>query len=587
MDNNSNKPCGRGHHKRRKKNARARFDRRKNDERRRQQSNKENITVLQPSDIVPNSNLLLPRHWQKLSETQYCKVKEGSRGLGEVTASIILDSDCTWNVYVGGKKLPETCDVRARFRSSPLTYDKLTDMMKAIDNSVLCPGNPDEKFVSVCKDKGGIVRGARGNGDVVAYLDNSVVTDHSGKQYECTVRRVDCDMLCEKTTQHHLRCKSCQSFRSTLRSVVSRRSSKSDGHTSASSHTRYCDLTAAEKDERMKNLHRALKVSNQKVKRLQAKVDKLIANEAICLQDSDSADISHIMTEVSPVVEDTYPLNSPQRIFWDQQKHYNSLKDKRQMRWHPLVIRFALNLKYLSSTAYRAVQQNGMINLPSERTLSDYTHWAIPHTGVQLEFIEQFQSLLQEEVPSGQHQCALSMDEMKIKSGLVFNKNTGALSGFVDLGASNNDMEQAVSGCGDQDTSSVGQLAEQVFVFLARAVFKPSLSVPIAHYFSASLTGITYNYSARCNKMYCHLVFSIYIPTGEKIFPLAWEVIEALEMTFKSYHLPVMEQSPIDVFTQCVSSNSRRRKLRMFLTRPSTHSEKGRTFSFSVMLPIF
>ena len=82
-----------------------------------------------------------------------------------------------------------------------------------------------------------------------------------------------------------------------------------------------------------------------------------------------------------------------------------------------------------------------MIHLPSERTLSDYTHWATPHNGVQLEFIERFQSLLQQEVPSGQHHCALSMDEMKLKSGLVFNKNTGALSGVVDLGSCNRDME--------------------------------------------------------------------------------------------------------------------------------------------------
>ena len=223
------------------------------------------------------------------------------------------------------------------------------------------------------------------------------------------------------------------------------------------------------------------------MKRLQTKVDKLIANQSVRLQDNDAADISRIIAEVSPVVEDTFPLNSPQRIFWDQQKRFNSLKDKRQMRWHPLVIRFALNLKYLSGTAYRAVRQSGMINLPSERTLSDYTHWATPHSGVQLEFIEQFQCLLQEEVPCGQCQCALSMDEMKLKSGLVYNKHTGALSGFVDLGSSNRDMELAVSGCGDQDESSAGQLAEQVFVFLARAVFKPSLSVPIAHYFSASL----------------------------------------------------------------------------------------------------
>ena len=87
----------------------------------------------------------------------------------------------------------------------------------------------------------------------------------------------------------------------------------------------------------------------------------MIADKAVRLQDSDSADISHIVTEVSPIVEDTYPLNSPQRVFWDQQRRFNSLKDKRQMRWHPLVIQFTLNLKYLSGTAYRAVCQSGMI----------------------------------------------------------------------------------------------------------------------------------------------------------------------------------------------------------------------------------
>lgn len=157
------------------------------------------------------------------------------------------------------------------------------------------------------------------------------------------------------------------------------------------------------------------------------------------------------------------------------------------MKWHPLVIRFTLNLKYLSGFAYRAVRQSGMINLPSERMLSDYTHWATPHSGVQLEFIERFKSLLQDEV---QHHCALSMDEMKLKSGLVFNKNTGALAGFVDLGNCNCDIEQAVSGEGGQVESSAGQLAEQAFVFLARAVFKPSLSIPVTHYFSNSLKGI-------------------------------------------------------------------------------------------------
>ena len=81
------------------------------------------------------------------------------------------------------------------------------------------------------------------------------------------------------------------------------------------------------------------------------------------------------------------------------------------------------------------------------------------------------------------------MDEMKLKNGLVFNKHTGALSGFVDLGSVNRDIELAVGGDEEKEEGSTEQLAEQVFMFLARAVFKPSLSVPVAHYFSTNLKG--------------------------------------------------------------------------------------------------
>ena len=40
-------------------------------------------------------------------------------------------------------------------------------------------------------------------------------------------------------------------------------------------------------------------------------------------------------------------------------------------------------------------------------------------------------------------QCALSMDEMKIKSGLVFNQHTGCLVGFVDLGGVNHNIQRS------------------------------------------------------------------------------------------------------------------------------------------------
>lgn len=218
---------------------------------------------------------------------------------------------------------------------------------------------------------------------------------------------------------------------------------------------------------------------NTKVKRLEDKVTKLIEKEGVLLQADDAADMSTIVNKMQKKVEDSFPSGSPQRIFWEQQQLYNQSNDKRQMRWHPLVIRFALNLKYLSSSAYRAVHQSGIISLPSERTLADYTHWTSPHAGVQLEFIEQFLAILERDCSHRQHHCALSMDEMKIKSGLVFNKHTGSLRGFVDLGSANRDLEQAVSG-EEQDTNAT--LADQVFVFMARAVFNA-----ITHNASSSL----------------------------------------------------------------------------------------------------
>ena len=193
---------------------------------------------------------------------------------------------------------------------------------------------------------------------------------------------------------------------------------------------------------------------------------------------------------MSSKVQEKYPLDTPQRIFWDQQVHYNSLKNPKQMRWHPFMIRFALNMKYLSSSAYRAVRQSGVINLPSERTLADYTHWAAPHSGVQYEYIEEFKRQL-DDLPAGQRQYAcLSMDEMKIKSGLVFDKHHGTLVGFTDLGNVNRDIKTLVSGASEE--SEGRKLATHTFVFFVRAVFKPSLSLPVAHYSSICLKGMLY-----------------------------------------------------------------------------------------------
>lgn len=80
--------------------------------------------------------------------------------------------------------------------------------------------------------------------------------------------------------------------------------------------------------------------------------------------------------------------------------------------------------------------------------------------------------------------CALSMDEMKIKSGIAFDKHSGRIVGFIDLGEVNRDIELLVAG-----EEPGKKMAEQVLVFMIRSIFKPSLSLPVAHYFSCKLKG--------------------------------------------------------------------------------------------------
>ena len=81
-------------------------------------------------------------------------------------------------------------------------------------------------------------------------------------------------------------------------------------------------------------------------------------------------------------------------------------------------------------------------------------------------------SRLFNELPSGQQCCAL---QMKIKSGLVFEKHSGTLVGFTDLGSVNRDIEMLLHS--DSNESNEENLATHAFAFLARAVFKPCISI--------------------------------------------------------------------------------------------------------------
>ena len=101
-----------------------------------------------------------------------------------------------------------------------------------------------------------------------------------------------------------------------------------------------------------------------------------------------------------------------------------------------------------------------MLTLPSLRTLCDYKNAIHPTAGFNIEVIEELWKTT-ETLKSFQRFVALSFDEMKIQQNVVFDKYSGELIGYVDLG----DLEKNSSTFDNED-----DLATYVIVYYVRGL---------------------------------------------------------------------------------------------------------------------
>ena len=86
------------------------------------------------------------------------------------------------------------------------------------------------------------------------------------------------------------------------------------------------------------------------------------------------------------------------------------------MKWHPLMIKWCLYLRYKSSGAYEFLRESGCITLPSQRTLRDYTHVVKKSRGFSLELdVLLIKSADIESLEQWQKCVIIILDEMKIR----------------------------------------------------------------------------------------------------------------------------------------------------------------------------
>ena len=195
-------------------------------------------------------------------------------------------------------------------------------------------------------------------------------------------------------------------------------------------------------------------------------------------------DLVAIMESKSQEVKEQYPTGTFKNLFWEQQLKAAKAKGPNGCRWHPMIIRWCLNLKMISSAAYHAMRSAGFVTLPSERTLRDYSNFFQSKPGFQHDVNKQLMREAKvEELDDLQRHVVLIFDEMKI---IVYNKNSGEVIGFVNMGDVNNQLSELERTCRSHEPERP-KIAKQMLTFMVRGIFA-HLQFPYAHFPTAAIT---------------------------------------------------------------------------------------------------
>ncbi len=414
-----------------------------------------------------------------------------------VTHCLAVKKDFTWQVSVHGHTISSDCSPLSAIPKH-LTKKSTQELLTTLDTASVCAGHPDKHLLEFVKAKKGNVLSK--SGKVMATIDANAPIFLNGERYLETVRPLSCTVLV-----HGVKCSSCTAYRDTLRAMYHQWHKKGNasrcGLSNSHTNTRY--LNSPEKIQRLSEWKARAKAAEIKVRRLQEKIAVATEKDGVEVDEDLHSDLAQIMGERSSEVQDKHDSDSFQRVFWEQQLQAHQAASPKQYRWHPMMIRWCLHLHMLSSSAYDAVRSSGVITLPSQRTLRDYTRWIKSGVGIQPEVTAQLVQEAQKStnVKELRAYAAVVFDEMKVKEGIVYDKHNCQVVGFVNLSDANNQLmafqRQLESG---KENPSV---AKQILVFMVRGIFT-KLTFPYAQF---PTTGIT----------------------AELLYPLLWDVIRHLE----------------------------------------------------------
>ena len=157
--------------------------------------------------------------------------------------------------------------------------------------------------------------------------------------------------------------------------------------------------------------------------------------------------------------------------------------EAKQMRWHPLVIRWCLRIYIKSHKLYDDLRNSGGLKLPSGRTLSDYKNFCSPESGWQTQNLHKMREEFDRMKPPKHASLGgLIFDEVKINEGLVFDHKNWELIGFTDL------MEDDAT----EESHGPQNLATHILQFFYRSIFF-KFDYPCAFFLTRTTTSLQLN----------------------------------------------------------------------------------------------
>lgn len=332
---------------------------------------------------------------------------------GNIVHKVTVDETLEFSIESSSIVLPDNHEIYLKYKRS-VSRVRIQWLLSEVAQFILCNGIRDSDLVQhYCNAK-------TGNSENNQWFIDSGTTN---KNTECTscIRSCDCSILLGDTCKDGC-CIFCQQVAAELK--------RKEKVTAVTVNKELHPNTPLSKVCKEK-LIEELKSSRKKEKKLRTMVKNLedeIQQKGAYLNDELHNDFTNIISGI----EDEMPEDSFEKLFWQQQKKAFQ-KNSKGIRWHPMMIRFALHVHLRSPSAYNALRESNVIKLPCERTLRDYTNIVHPSTGFQKAVFDDLRH--QAAKLSGiQKYVVLMHDEVSIKDDLVYDRNTGELVGFVNLG---------------------------------------------------------------------------------------------------------------------------------------------------------